>query len=102
MIDIEKERGRDTGRGRSRLHAGGPMGNSISGLQDRALDQRQVLNRSATQGSPILFISFLRQVNFNLPYFQVMILLPGCSNLYSTPLLNFITIIILLGSGIYV
>ena len=47
----ERERGRDTGRGRSRLHAGSPMWDSIPGLQDRALDQRQVLNRCATQGS---------------------------------------------------
>ena len=47
MIDIEaeRERGRDTGRGRSRLHVGSPTRDSIPGLQDHALDQRQVLNR---------------------------------------------------------
>ena len=33
----EKERQRDTGRGRSRLHAGSPMWDSIPGLQDHAL-----------------------------------------------------------------
>ena len=33
MIDIE--RGRDTGRGRSRLHAGSPTWDSIPGLHDR-------------------------------------------------------------------
>ena len=41
-----------------------PTWDSIPGLQDRALGQRQVLNRCATQGSPI--ISFLedRQLQF--------------------------------------
>ena len=43
---IERERGRDTGRGRSRLHApGSPTWDSIPGLQDRTLGQRQVPNR---------------------------------------------------------
>ena len=54
MIDIErreKERGRATGRGRSRLHAGSPTWDSHPGLQDRALGQRQVPNRCTTQGS---------------------------------------------------
>ena len=32
MRDTERERGRDTGRGRSRLHAGSPMWDSILGL----------------------------------------------------------------------
>ena len=50
MMDIE--RGRDTGRGRSRLHAGSPTWDSIPYLQDRALGQRQVPTRCATQGSP--------------------------------------------------
>ena len=44
MRDTERVRGRDTGRGRSRLHAGSLMGDSILGLQDPALGQRQVLN----------------------------------------------------------
>ena len=43
MIDIE--RGRDTGRGRSRLHAGSPTWDSIPGLQDGAPGQRQAPNR---------------------------------------------------------
>ena len=47
----ERERGRDTGRGRSRLHARSPMQDSILGLQDQALGQRQALNLWATQGS---------------------------------------------------
>ena len=37
MRDIEREGGRDTGRERSRLHAGSPMRDSIPGLQDHAL-----------------------------------------------------------------
>ena len=48
----ERERGRDTGRGRSRLHAESPMWDSILGLQDGALGQRQAPNCWATQGSP--------------------------------------------------
>ena len=46
MIDIERERerGKDTGRGRSRLHTGSPTRDSIQGLQDRALGQRQAPN----------------------------------------------------------
>ena len=36
MKDTERERGRDTGRGRSRLHAGSPTWDSIPGLQDQA------------------------------------------------------------------
>ena len=39
MRDTEKERerGRHTGKGRSRLHAGSPMWYLIPGLQDQAL-----------------------------------------------------------------
>ena len=38
------ERGRDTGRGRSRLPVGSPMWDSIPGPQDHDLSQRQMLN----------------------------------------------------------
>ena len=34
--------GRDTGRGKSRFHAGSPMRDSIPGLEDHALGQKQV------------------------------------------------------------
>ena len=41
----DRERGRDTGRERSGLHAGSPVWwDSILGLQDHALGQRQTLN----------------------------------------------------------
>ena len=43
MRDTEK--GRGTGRGRSRLPVGIPMWDSILGPQDHALSQRQMLNR---------------------------------------------------------
>ena len=48
----ERERGRDIGRERSRLHAGSLMWDSILGLQDYALGQRQMLNCWVIQGSP--------------------------------------------------
>ncbi|XP_077736701.1 fibrous sheath-interacting protein 1 isoform X2 [Canis aureus] len=55
----ERQRGRDTGRGRSRLHAGSPTWDSIPGLQDHAPGQRQAPNRCATLGSPgILLIAY--------------------------------------------
>ena len=40
-----RDRGRDIGRGRNRLHAGSPMWDSILVLQDHTLSQRQTLNR---------------------------------------------------------
>ena len=42
MTDTEK--GRDTGRGRSRLLAGSPMQDSIPRPWDHDLSQRQMLN----------------------------------------------------------
>ena len=49
--ETHRERGRDTGRGRSRVLAGSLMWDSIPGLQNHALSQRQTLNRWATQVS---------------------------------------------------
>ena len=40
----DTERGRDTGRGRSRLSMGSLMWHSIPGLRDHELSQRQMLN----------------------------------------------------------
>ena len=40
----DAERGTETGRGRSRLHAGSSMRDSIPDLQDHDLSQRQMLN----------------------------------------------------------
>ena len=59
MRDIERERGRDTGRGRSVLHEGNPMWDSMLGLQDHVLGQRVALNHWATQVS-LYFNFFLR------------------------------------------
>ena len=50
----ETQRGgghRDTGRGRSRLHAGSPMRDLIQGLQDQALGQRRCYS-AETPGLP--------------------------------------------------
>ena len=49
----DRERGRDIGRGRSRLHAGSPTQDSIPGLQDHALSRRQTLNHCTTQASQL-------------------------------------------------
>ena len=57
-----QERGRDTGRGRSRLHAGSPMWDSIPELRNLALSQRQMINRWTTQVSQycrFLYIYFV-------------------------------------------
>ena len=51
MRDTERQSGRDTGRGRSRLPVGSLMWDSILGLQDHALGWRQVLNCWAIQAS---------------------------------------------------
>ena len=48
---IDGERGRDTGRGRGRLHAGSLTRDSIPGHRDHALGQRQTLNHGATQAA---------------------------------------------------
>ena len=45
------ERGRETGRGRSRLPLGSPMQDSIPGPWDHDLSRRQKLNHRATQVS---------------------------------------------------
>ena len=40
----DRETGRDIGKGRSRLPIGSPMWDSIPGLWDYALSQKQMLN----------------------------------------------------------
>ena len=58
MIVTERERERERERQRHRQRekpapcTGSPTWDLIPGLQDRALGQRQVPNRCATQGSP--------------------------------------------------
>ena len=47
--ETQREIGRDTGRGRSRLHAGSPMWDSILEPRDHDLSWRQMLNRWTTQ-----------------------------------------------------
>ena len=50
----ERERKRDRQREKQAPCTGSPMWDSIPGLQDRALGQRQAPNRCATQGSQYL------------------------------------------------
>ena len=52
MIVTERERQRHRQREKQALCTRSPTWDSIPGLQDRALGQRQALNRCATQGSP--------------------------------------------------
>ena len=84
----EREREADTGRGRSRLHAlGARTWDSIPGLQDRALGQRQTPNRCATQGSqtPDIWGRFLWFLIFNL--FSFLFHLPNLMRYCNIPLL---------------
>ena len=48
----ERERERERQRHKQAPCTGSPTWDSILGLQDRALGQRQALNRCTTQGSP--------------------------------------------------
>ena len=52
LWETERDREADNRRREKQLHAGSPMRDSIPGLQDRALGQRQAPNHWATQGSP--------------------------------------------------
>ena len=58
MRVTQREREREGQRHRQREKqapcTGSPMWDSILGLQDRALSQRQALNRCTTQGSPLM------------------------------------------------
>ena len=58
MHETHTHRGRDTGRGRSRLLAGSLMRASNPGPRDHALSQRQTFNQGATQMPQILSFSF--------------------------------------------
>ena len=68
----ERQRGRDTGRGRSRLPAGSPVQDSIPGACDHDLTQRQTLNHWATQAPHTVYL-LIYQRTFGL--LQLFILL---------------------------
>ena len=55
-----RERGRDSGRGRSRLPVGSPKWDSIPGPQDHNLSQRQMLSHWATQASLFSLMSIVQ------------------------------------------
>ena len=52
----DRERQRHRQREKQAPRTGSPTWDSIPGLQDHALGQRQARNRCATQGSPFSFI----------------------------------------------
>ena len=52
MRDTQRKRGRDLGKGRSRLHARKPDARLDPQTRDHALSQRQMLNHWAIQTSP--------------------------------------------------
>ena len=68
MIVTERERERERQRHRQREKQApcteSPTWDSIPGLQDRALGQRQAPNRCTTQGSPKLI--FLKRASYHL------------------------------------
>ena len=57
MIVTERERQRQRRREKQAPCTGSLIWDSIPGLQDRALGQRQAPNRCATQGSQILEVT---------------------------------------------
>ena len=59
--ETERERGRDTGRGRSRLHAGSPMWDSIPGSRGHALGQRRC-QTAEPPGVPSITFFFLTDI----------------------------------------
>ena len=67
MIDREggREREREAEREAGSMHQS-PTWDLIPGLQDRALGQRQALNRSATQGSQIMIFYKVKYTFFIL------------------------------------
>ena len=78
MIVTHRERERERERQRHRQRekqapcTGSPTWDSIPGLQDRGLGQRQGLNRCTTQGSPVMVIlsyhvKALIATNSNIP-----------------------------------
>ena len=81
MIVTQRERERQRHRQREKQApcSGSPTWDSILGLQDRALGQRQALNRCATQGSQ--FFEFL--IHFSLGLLSESYLLPSMIGLWS-------------------
>ena len=64
MRDRQRERGRDTGRGRNRLHAGSLTSDSIVGPQGQALGGRQALKPLSHPGCPMFSLMSLLKKTF--------------------------------------
>ena len=54
--ETQKERGRDIGRGRNRIHAGNPMWDLIPVLQDHTLSWRQTCLTPESPRCPMVFL----------------------------------------------
>ena len=67
---------RDTGRGRSRLHAGSPTWDSILGLRDHALGGRQALKPLSHPGCPRNLYPSLFLKHFFFSLIQVSVPMP--------------------------
>ena len=76
MIVRERERQRHRQREKQAPCTGSLMWDSIPGLQDRALGQRQALNCCATQGSPLS--PFLKSYCFPYRFVGVPYLYEKC------------------------
>ena len=76
MRDTQRERGRDTGRGRSRLHAGSLTWDSILGLQDHTLGRRQALKPLSHPGCPSF--TFLTQDSTSWGWCHLLKVGVGC------------------------
>ena len=75
-----RERGWDTGRGRSRLPAGNPMWDSIPGPWDHSLNRRQMLHDLSHSGAPS--IQLLISESWACVHFSLFL----CLSLYSCSL----------------
>ena len=77
-----RKRHKDIGRGRSRLPAGSPMGNSIPGPRDHDLGQRQMLNHWATQVPLVILISNLKNLYLMLFKFWISFITNKAKHLF--------------------
>ena len=70
IYDRHRERGRDTGGGRSRFHAGSPMWDSILGLQDHALGPKAGAKPLSHPGIPETVFLF-KNISYNIPHHKI-------------------------------
>ena len=89
----DRKRGRDIGRGRSRLLAGSPMQNLFLEPQDHTLSQRQTLNHWATQAclsvllydfpyQPLFLWTLIKYLCFFLLFLTGLLFVISCVYIY--------------------